>query len=92
MQFQADIVDTSVERPEVQETTALGAAYLAGLAVDFWEDKRHCDRWKLETEFNPEMSEETRTKLYKGWKKAVEATQVFKLEDFNYGLVTKNML
>ena len=81
-QFQADIVDTSVERPEVQETTALGAAYLAGLAVDFWEDKKDiADRWKLETEFNPEMSEETRTKLYKGWKKAVEATQVFKLED-----------
>ena len=82
MQFQADIGDTSVERPEVQETTALGAAYLAGLAVDFWEDKKDiADRWKLETEFNPEMSEETRTKLYKGWKKAVEATQVFKLED-----------
>ena len=82
MQFQADIVDTSVERPEVQETTALGAAYLAGSAVDFWEDKKAiADRWKLETEFNPEMSEETRTKLYKGWKKAVEATQVFKLED-----------
>ena len=82
MQFQADIVDTSVERPEVQETTALGAAYLAGLAVDFWEDKRDiADGWKLEKEFNPEMSEETRTKLYKGWKKAVEATQVFKLED-----------
>lgn len=82
MQFQADIVDTSVERPEVQETTALGAAYLAGLAVDFWEDKKDiADRWKLEKEFNPEMSEETRTKLYKGWKKAVEATQVFKLED-----------
>ena len=82
MQFQADIVDTSVERPEVQETTALGAAYLAGLAVDFWEDKKDiADRWKLETEFNPEMSEETRTKLYKGWKKALEDTQVFKLED-----------
>ena len=78
MQFQADIVDTSVERPEVQETTALGAAYLAGLAVDFWEDKKDiADGWKLEKE----MSEETRTKLYKGWKKAVEATQVFKLED-----------
>lgn len=77
MQFQADIVDTSVERPEVQETTALGAAYLAGLAVDFWEDKKDiADGWKLEKEFNPEMSEETRTKLYKGWKKAVEATQI----------------
>ena len=49
MQFQADIVNTSVERPEVQETTALGAAYLAGLAVDFWEDKQDiADGWKLE--------------------------------------------
>ena len=81
MQFQADIVDTSVERPEVQETTALGAAYLAGLAVDFWEDKKDiADRWKLETKFNPEMSEETELSYIKGWKKAVEATQVFKLE------------
>ena len=82
MQFQADIVDTAVERPEIQETTALGAAYLAGLAVGFWDDKEDIrDRWKLETEFEPEMDEDKRKKLYKGWKKAVEATQVFKLED-----------
>ena len=82
MQFQADIVDTPVERPEIQETTALGAAYLAGLAVGFWESKDDiANRWKLEEEFEPKMEEEQRTKLYKGWKKAVEATQVFKLED-----------
>lgn len=82
MQFQADIVNTAVERPEIQETTALGAAYLAGLAVGFWDDKEDIrERWKLETEFEPEMEDEQRTKLYKGWKKAVEATQVFKLED-----------
>ncbi|MCE5037217.1 glycerol kinase GlpK [Staphylococcus haemolyticus] len=82
MQFQADIVNTAVERPEIQETTALGAAYLAGLAVGFWDSKDEiANRWQLETEFTPQMSEEDRTKLYKGWKKAVEATQVFKLED-----------
>ncbi|MWF64695.1 glycerol kinase [Staphylococcus haemolyticus] len=82
MQFQADIVNTAVERPEIQETTALGAAYLAGLAVGFWDSKDEiANRWQLETEFTPQMSEEDRTKIYKGWKKAVEATQVFKLED-----------
>ena len=82
MQFQADIVNTAVERPEIQETTALGAAYLAGLAVGFWDSKDEiANEWQLETEFTPQMSEEDRTKLYKGWKKAVEATQVFKLED-----------
>lgn len=82
MQFQADIVNTPVERPEIQETTALGAAYLAGLAVGFWESKDDiANRWKLEEEFEPKMEEEQRTKLYKGWKKAVKATQVFKLED-----------
>lgn len=82
MQFQADIVNTPVERPEIQETTALGAAYLAGLAVGFWVSKDDiANRWKLEEEFEPKMEDEQRTKLYKGWKKAVEATQVFKLED-----------
>ena len=82
MQFQADIVNSSVERPEIQETTALGAAYLAGLAVGFWDDKEDIrERWKLQTEFKPEMDEDQRHKLYRGWKKAVKATQVFKLED-----------
>ena len=82
MQFQADIVNSSVERPEIQETTALGAAYLAGLAVGFWDDKEDIrERWKLQTEFKPEMDEDQRHKLYSGWKKAVKATQVFKLED-----------
>lgn len=82
MQFQADIVNSSVERPEIQETTALGAAYLAGLAVGFWDDKEDIrERWKLQTEFKPEMDADQRHKLYSGWKKAVKATQVFKLED-----------
>ena len=82
MQFQADILNVEVERPEVSETTALGAAYLAGLAVKFWDNKDSiANGWKLEKEFKPEMDDKERTKLYKGWKKAVEATQVFKLED-----------
>ena len=69
MQFKADIVNSSVERPEI-ETTALGAAYLAGLAVGFWDDKEDIrERWKLQTEFKPEMDEDQRHKLYSGWKK-----------------------
>ncbi|WP_353463695.1 glycerol kinase GlpK [Mammaliicoccus sciuri] len=81
MQFQADIVNTPVERPEVNETTALGAAYLAGLAVGFWKSKDEIkQRWKLETEFKPELEEEEREKLYKGWKTAVKVTQAFKLD------------
>ncbi|MDK7282646.1 glycerol kinase GlpK [Staphylococcus pettenkoferi] len=82
MQFQADLLNVEVERPEVSETTALGAAYLAGLAVKFWDNKDSiANGWKLEKEFKPEMDDKERTKLYKGWKKAVEATQAFKLED-----------
>lgn len=82
MQFQSDLLHVEVERPEINETTALGAAYLAGLAVGYWESKDEiANRWKLEKSFNPEMEEAESTKLYKGWKKAVEATQVFKLDE-----------
>ncbi|SUM32857.1 glycerol kinase [Staphylococcus gallinarum] len=78
MQFQSDLLNVGVERPEINETTALGAAYLAGLAVGFWDSKDEiANRWKLEKEFKPDMEEKEREKLYKGWKKAVEATQVF---------------
>ncbi len=79
MQFQSDILDVSVERPEIHETTALGAAYLAGLAVGFWASKeeiRH--KWKLEKEFTPKMDENEREQLYRGWQMAVKATQLFK--------------
>ncbi|WP_206659621.1 glycerol kinase GlpK [Halobacillus litoralis] len=82
MQFQSDLLDVTVERPEVNETTALGAAYLAGLAVGFWEDRKAIEnQWKMEREFDPSMKEEKSKKLYKGWQKAVEATRVFKQED-----------
>ncbi len=73
MQFQSDIIGVPVQRPEVVETTALGAAYLAGLAVGFWDSKESVvDSWVLDVEFVPKMSEEERDRAYSGWKKAVE--------------------
>ncbi|ADI00044.1 glycerol kinase GlpK [Salisediminibacterium selenitireducens] len=79
MQFQSDILNVPVERPTVQETTALGAAYLAGLAVGFWQDKSEiADQWAIDKTFEPEMDEETREGLYDGWKTAVDATMAFK--------------
>jgi len=79
MQFQSDILDVPVERPEINETTALGAAYLAGLAVGYWKSKDEIrDRWNLEKQFDSKMDETKREDLYKGWQTAVKATQVFK--------------
>ncbi|MHB8073611.1 glycerol kinase GlpK [Desulfosporosinus fructosivorans] len=76
MQFQADILGTRVDRPEIIETTALGAAYLAGLAVGFWTSKEElANRWLLNRRFEPEMDEGKRAKLYKGWLKAVDRTK-----------------
>lgn len=72
MQFQSDIVGKKVIRPIITETTALGAAYLAGLAVGFWKDKDEISKfWYLSEEFNPNLDEEKREKYCKGWKKAV---------------------
>lgn len=79
MQFQSDILDVPVERPVVQETTALGAAYLAGLAVGFWKDKEEiAQQWKIDKTFTCDMPVETSEKLYEGWKNAVTATRSFK--------------
>ena len=76
MQFQADILGTRVDRPQIIETTALGAAYLAGLAVGFWASKEDLARhWLLDRRFEPNMEEEKRAKLYKGWLKAVERSK-----------------
>ena len=73
MQFQADILPTTVERPKVTETTALGVAYLAGLAVGFWKDKKDVlDNWQIDRSFIPNMDKDKRENLYSGWKKAVE--------------------
>jgi len=81
MQFQADILNTDVLRPEITETTALGAAYLAGLAVGFWKDKENIVKnWKLNRKFIPNLSEELRNKYFKGWKKAVEKAKKWEEE------------
>ncbi len=75
MQFQADILGVPVIRPKVAETTSLGAAYAAGLAVGFWSnfDELRAN-WGKDAEWHPKMAEEDREKLYAGWKKAVERT------------------
>lgn len=79
MQFQSDILGVPVERPVINETTALGAAYLAGLAVGFWESQVEiAKQWAVDGKFSPKMSAENRNHLYKGWKKAVNATMAFK--------------
>ncbi|MEO4052460.1 glycerol kinase GlpK [Solibacillus sp. CAU 1738] len=79
MQFQSDILNVPVDRPAVNETTALGAAYLAGLAVGFWESKEQVkDHWNLDKKFEPNMEEEQREELFNGWHKAVKAAQAFK--------------
>ncbi|MFS8532017.1 glycerol kinase GlpK [Sphaerobacter thermophilus] len=82
MQFQADIIGKAVERPEVAETTALGAAYLAGLAVGFWKDEQDiAQNWQLNRRFEPQMSEEERERLYTGWKRAVERARDWEVRE-----------
>jgi glycerol kinase len=79
MQFQSDLLNVPVERPIVSETTALGAAYLAGLAVGFWKSRDDITtNWKVDQAFDVQMREEQRSELYDGWKKAVKATMAFK--------------
>ncbi|MDN3449575.1 glycerol kinase GlpK [Planococcus sp. APC 3906] len=81
MQFQSDLLNVSVERPVILETTALGAAYLAGLAVGFWESKEQIAQLlQIDQNFDPKMPSEQSEELYEGWQKAVEATRVFKRE------------
>ncbi|SEP63992.1 glycerol kinase GlpK [Neolewinella agarilytica] len=72
MQFQSDILATHVERPQVVETTALGAAMFAGLAVGFWTKDDLQKTWQLDRRFAAEMEEDKRSKLYRGWQKAVK--------------------
>jgi len=75
MQFQSDILDVPVIRPKVAETTALGAAYAAGLAVGFWKDYNELRaNWAKDKEWKPTMDAKLRKKLYSGWKKAVTRT------------------
>ena len=78
MQFQADILGGTVYRPKCIEITALGAAYLAGLATGYFESKEEiCENWELSREFTHEMSENHRKELLKGWKKAVKCALLF---------------
>lgn len=73
MQFQADIVNTQVRRPACIETTALGAAYLAGLAVGYWKNRDEiCENWQIGAAFAPQMEETQRRQLLKGWHRAVK--------------------
>ncbi|MEG1848322.1 MAG: glycerol kinase GlpK [Lachnospiraceae bacterium] len=75
MQFQSDILGVAVERPTISETTALGAAYLAGLAVGFWDNKEELvHRYHIDRTFLPQMSAEKKDSLYAGWQRAVLAT------------------
>lgn len=79
IQFQSDINDCKIVRPSCLETTALGAAYLAGLAVGVWKSKNELKTLhKINQIFMPRMTQEKREQLYKGWQKAVEATRIFK--------------
>jgi glycerol kinase len=71
-QFQANLLDIPIRRPKVLESTALGAAYLAGLAVGYWEDREEISaHWSMGREFFPQMSKDRRRKLVMGWERAV---------------------
>jgi glycerol kinase len=76
MQFQADILGIPVRRPQVAETTALGAAYLAGLAVGFWETRAEiAENWQEDRRFEPQLEPARRDELYAGWQRAVERSR-----------------
>ena len=76
MQFQADILGIPVRRPQVAETTALGAAYLAGLAVGFWETRAEiAENWQEDRRFEPQLEQARRDELYAGWRRAVERSR-----------------
>lgn len=82
MKFQADVTGKTVHRPKCIETTALGAAYLAGLAVGYWKDRKEiCENWNQGREFHPDMEEEERTKLLRGWHKAVKCALYWAQEE-----------
>ncbi|MBI4807289.1 MAG: glycerol kinase GlpK [Desulfovibrio sp.] len=78
MQFQADVLGVAVERPKVTETTALGAAYLAGLAVGFWESEEEiAAMWQMDRRFEPGMAADVRESLLHGWQRAVERSKAW---------------
>ena len=78
MQFQADILGVPVVRPQITETTALGAAYLAGLAVGFWKDQAEiAEQWTADQRFEPAMTDSQRNSLVSGWQKALERARAW---------------
>ncbi len=80
MQFQADILDVPVERPHVAETTALGVAYLAGLAVGYWQDQQEiAGNWSVARRFDVAMTAEERERHYHGWQEAIKAVRTFRI-------------
>ncbi|XLS29135.1 glycerol kinase GlpK [Flavobacteriaceae bacterium M23B6Z8] len=81
MQFQADILGTEVHRPEVIESTAMGAAFLAGITVGIWTQEDIVKRKEMDRVFHPTFNETKRKKLYKGWQKAIERTKNWYEED-----------
>ena len=82
MQFQADILGVPVVRPQVTETTALGAAYLAGLAVGYWQSEEEiASQWQEERRFEPQMEAAERERLMRRWKQAVERSRAWAEED-----------
>jgi glycerol kinase len=82
MQFQADILGIPIEKPSVTEMTALGACYLAGLGVNFWESREEIRRnWKLERRYEPRMDAGKREELYAGWRRAVKRSMNWGVPD-----------
>ncbi|MEG0688499.1 MAG: glycerol kinase GlpK [Hungatella sp.] len=82
MQFQSDILNGTIVRPQCIETTALGAAYLAGMAVGYWKNREEIkENWQVSRVFQPEMEDAYRAKLIKGWKKAVQCSRSWAAED-----------
>ena len=82
MQFQSDILGVPVEVPEVSETTALGAAYLAGLATGYWSDRSEINaKWRLARRYTPSMDEGQRARLYKRWNMAVKRAKNWAREE-----------
>ena len=78
MQFQSDLLQTKVVRPKITETTALGAAYLAGLAVDYWKSIDEIkQQWQIDKTFSPQIEETETRLLIKGWHRAVNAAKVW---------------
>jgi glycerol kinase len=82
MQFQSDLLNTAVVRPSITETTALGAAYLAGLGIGFWNNLDELQQyWQKDKVFKPAMDEAKRNDLQKHWKKAIRAAQAWTEEN-----------